>query len=397
MLGFVVSSFAFAGALVGGSSLSACATSSEAYFLEAGSVDGGGILQEGGADGGELADAHLSDAPRDEDGGTLAERIGCGSTFCRSDQKCVSNTCKYDCTGTSVPGDYATVSAAVTALAATGTDVTICLGAVQSGESVAIGDSGDHNKSIKIVATSPFQASLGYVTVGDGFGDVTLVGFGASSVAIQGTTKVTLQGLKVSTPNSVAVNIRSVSGGSPSSVLVDGCDIGVSGTSGYGIYVDASYTSTLHVSVRNSYIHGGQYGVYQFGANPSLSLEFVNNTIDKSQNGISLSPAPNAVVSYMNNIVSNNTLVGITVSAGASALTHANNALFGNTTNYASAAVDGVGYVKADCDLDMSTGVPQTKAGSPCRGAGKLEGAPKNDYWNAPRGPKIDLGAVQGP
>ena len=89
--------------------------------------------------------------------------------------------------------------------------------------------------------------------------------------------------------------------------------------------------------------------------------------------------------------------VAVNVTSGMTAVTHSNNALFGNTTNYSGVAVAGAAYVTADCQLDTSAGVPQTKAGSPCRGVGKVEGAPPVDYWNASRGPKIDLGAVQGP
>ena len=129
----------------------------------------------------------------------------------------------------------------------------------------------------------------------------------------------------------------------------------------------------------------------------SLALTLFNNTIDKAQYGIYLSGAATSVVSYVNNIVSNSTMVGVTVAASMTAVTHSNNALFGNTSNYAGSAVEGTAYVKADCQLDTSTGVPQTKPGSPCRGVGKLEGAPATDYWNASRGSKIDLGAVQGP
>ena len=373
-------------------SMGACATSQKAFIGEEGGVEDeggtneGGPLADGGGEGGE--------------GGAGGPRIACGPTSCRSDQKCVSNACTYDCTGTKVPGDYATITAAVTALGAAGNDVTICLGAIQAGESVSISSTATTPKALTIIATAPLQTTLGSVSVSSGFSEVTLVGFGtSSSMIVAGAAKVTLRGLKLSSPSSTTLQLRGSSLTTPSSVIVDGCDISsTSVTSSYGVYVDGSLTAPFDVSIRNSYIHGGQYGVYLTGTtNPQIKLSILNNTIDKAQNAIYLAGAPTAAVSYVNNIISNSTMVAVNVTSGMTAVTHSNNALFGNTTNYSGVAVAGAAYVTADCQLDTSAGVPQTKSSSPCRGVGKVEGAPPVDYWNASRGPKIDLGAVQGP
>jgi hypothetical protein len=311
----------------------------------------------------------------------------------------VQGACNFDCTGTKVPGDYATISAAVTALAATGNDVTICLGAIQAGESVTVSDPGAHNKSIKIIGTAPLLTTLGTVSVSAGFSEVTLMGFGTSqSASIQGAAKVTLRALKLQSPSSAALTVRGASTAVASSVVIDGCDIGNSTTSGYGLYVDNSYTAPFNVAVTNSYIHGGIYGVYAYGTTGTqFTLSLVNNTIDKASTGIYIATPATSVLNYANNIISNAMTSGITIQTAITSVTHSNNALFGNTANYAGTAVDGMAYVKTDCQLDMSTGVPQTKAGSPCRGAGKAMGAPPVDYWNAPRGAAIDIGAVQGP
>lgn len=384
--------FALSSILAVAVSMSACATSQKAFIGdEGGLLDEAGMPieggpNEGGGDGGA-------------DSGPGSPRIACGPTFCRSDAKCVSNACTYDCTGTKVPGDYATISSAITALAATAADVTICLGAIQAGETVSISDVGAHNKALKIIATAPLLTTLGSVTVSSGFSEVTLVGFGTSSTLnVTGAAKVNLRGLKLQSTSGAALQIRTTSGvTTPSSITVDGCDIGSSTTSGYGVYVDSTYTSPLAVSVTNSYIHGGTYGLYQYGSSASLTMKIVNNTIDKAATGIYLSGSGTAAISYVNNIISNSTMVGVNVGASLTGITHSNNALFGNVTNFAGSAVDGAGYVKSDCQLDMATGVPQTKAGSPCRGVGKTDGAPAVDFWNASRGSKVDLGAVQGP
>ncbi|CAN5922825.1 hypothetical protein BH11MYX4_BH11MYX4_13000 [soil metagenome] len=385
--------FALTSVVAAALSMSACATSQKAFIGDEGGLpdDDGGPLGEGGPNvegGGEGGG----------DGGLGGPRIPCGPTFCRSDAKCVSNACTYDCTGTKVPGDYATITSAVTALAATAADVTICLGAIQAGESVSISDVGAHNKKLTIIATAPLQTTLGSVSVSSGFSDVTLIGFGTSSTLnVTGAAKVTLRALKLSSVSGAALQIRGSSATTPSTITVDACDIGSSSTSGYGVYVDSSLTSPLDVAVTNSYIHGGSYGVYQYGTSTSLALKITNNTIDKAQYGLNLGGSGTSAISYVNNIISNSTMVGVTVGTGLTAVTHSNNALFGNMTNYAGSAVEGTGYVKSDCQLDMSTGVPQTKAGSPCRGVGKADGAPGTDFWNASRGSKIDLGAVQGP
>ncbi len=280
-----------------------CATSSQAFFGDGGVDNDSGGGQEGG-----LTDATAEGG--DGDGGPSGgTRIACGPTFCRSDAKCVSNACTYDCTGTKVPGDYANITAAVTALAATGADVTLCLGAIQAGESVSISDPGAHNKALNVIATAPLQTTLGSVSVGAGFGDVTLVGFGASSITVQGAAKVTLRGLKISSTSGTALQVRALTSAVPAKVVVDGCDLSSAGTSGYDVYVDGSSGSALNVSVMNSYIHGGQYGIYFAGSNPSAVLSILNNTIDKTQYGLSLSGAPTATVSYVNNIVSNSVMV----------------------------------------------------------------------------------------
>ena len=185
-------------------SMTACATSQKAFIGDEGGLDEaglpieGGNLEGGGGEGGA-------------DSGPGSPRIPCGPTFCRSDEKCSSNACMYDCTGTKVPGDYATITSAVTALAATAADVTICLGGIQAGESVSISDVGAHNKALKIIATVPLQTTLGSVSIAAGFSEVTLVGFGTSStMSVSGAAKVNLRGLKLQSTSGAALQIRSV-------------------------------------------------------------------------------------------------------------------------------------------------------------------------------------------
>ena len=376
----------------------ACATSANAYLGDEGGLFGSeaGAGGEGGPGGGE-------GGAGDGEAGAVQERIACGPGFCRSDEKCVASACTYDCTGTKVPGDYATISSAITALAAAGSDVTICLGAIQAGETVSISDPAAHMKKLSITAIAPLQTTLGSVSVGTGFSEVTLVGFGTSStVTVSGAPKVTMRGLKMSSPSSYAVQLSNASTATGSSVVIDGCDISTTtatSTTGYGVYVASSYATPFAVAIQNSYIHNAAYGIYTYAYAGTLELTVANNTIDKASNGIYVygsTGTGSAAVKYFNNIISNSTMTAVTVSGTTTALTHSNNALFGNTTNYGGTAVEGTAYVKTACDFDTSSGVPEPKAGSPCKGAGKSDGAPPLDYWNALRPTAIDLGAVQG-
>src|SRR5262249_4341696 len=51
----------------------------------------------------------------------------CGGETCRADQSCAGDHCAFTCTGSQVPGDYATVEAAAVALRDV-TGAVICLG-----------------------------------------------------------------------------------------------------------------------------------------------------------------------------------------------------------------------------------------------------------------------------
>jgi hypothetical protein len=293
-----------------------------------------------------------------------------------------------------VPGDYATLSAAVTALAAAGGDATICLKAQQTSESVTVYDPGNHNKALKIIGVSADKSVIGSLSVSTGFSAVEMVGVGAQQGVTVAGTKALLKGMKMgSNGSSPSLWVRQVS--TPATVVtVDGCDIG-STASGQTVQIDNTYSYPTSVTMTNSYVHGGANAVYVYGSGSQLALTFVNNTIDKAQIGLYVGSSA-GTITYVNNILSNHTQYAVYIPNGMTPI-HSHNALFGNTNNYSGTAIDGTGYVKTDCMLDSATGVPQTKAGSPCRAAGDAAKAPATDYWNAPRGTTIDIGAVQGP
>jgi hypothetical protein len=359
-----------------------------------GGSEGGSSSSSGGASSSSSGGSSSGDGGASSSGGP-APRVSCGGTFCRSDQQCIAGGCAFSCTGANVPGDYATLQSAVTALAAAGTDATICLKAQNTAESVSVSDPGNHGKSLKIIGVSGDKSVLGSVSVASGFSEVYLVGFGVTAGVNTAAQKVVLRGMKISSTN-YGVQARALSSGPSSLVTIDGCDI-TGGANYYDIYVDNTYSYPFTVQVVNNYIHGGYYGLYAYGAGSQLNLSIINNTIDAAKYGLYLAPsASSSVITYTNNIISNNQQFAVHLNTGLTA-THTNNALYGNVNNYSGNAVDGTGYVKLDCNMNITTPVPETKPGSPCRAVGDMAKAPAADYWNAPRQIAADIGAVQGP
>ncbi len=385
----------------------ACATAPVDADPGPDNADGGSSGESGAGSSGEggAGSSGEGGTPRDGavsgDGASLpGARIPCGATFCRSDQKCEAGTCSFACSGTQVPGDYATLSAAVTALALTGLDATICYKPQLTNESVTITDPANHGKVLKIYGASADRSAVGSMAINPGFANVEVVGLNVQHGLTITGTKATLRALRVSITTTNAALWAQQQSGKVTDVTVDGCDITGLGTNGMAVRVDNTFSAPTSMTfvLTNSYLHGGAYGLYTAGSGNQLTLNVVNNTIDKETYGLHFGQGQGTVL-YANNIISNHTNAAINIAnAGAAAsITHGHNALFGNANNYAGVASDGPGYVKADCNMDSATTVPQTKPGSPCRGVGDKAKAPAIDYWNAPRGAAVDLGAVQGP
>lgn len=327
---------------------------------------------------------------------TIGPRVSCAGTLCRSDQTCEQGVCTFACTGTRVPGDYATLSEAVSALAAAGNDATICFSG-QTGQSVIVTDSAEHNKALRVIGVSAEKTSLGDLRVAGGFSDVSLVGFTVQVLAIHDAKKVSLRGVRISgTSQALTLRQSSYKPGQVAEIDIDGCDIS-SSTSGRAINIDSVYAYPWTISLSNSWVHGGDFGIFLSSSSDSkLSLSIINNTITGSKTGIYLAGSSLSTITYANNILANHTSAAVNV-AGGTTVVHANNALFGNASNYTNLAVDGAGYVKQDCMLDTSGRVPELKPGSPCRGAADASKAPPSDFWNAPRKAPVDLGAVESP
>jgi hypothetical protein len=328
-------------------------------------------------------------------GGTGGGPASCGGTPCYVGQDCVGGHCVFaDCSGVKVPGDYATVQAAVDATAPGGG--TICLGAQAFAEDVTLPYSSE---PLTLQGVSPDQSSIqslsnffaaGYhgTLVLKGMavtGYVYLVACGEASfldcklVGTMGTP---------SHPDHDALWVESDL--CDFTVTLDGTD--VSAPTGSGII---AYADMLHLAVRNSYVHDTMgWGIYAMYSVPSFTID--NNTFEGCGTAFEiLSPAAATTsLELFNNLFTGN---GMAIKlTQISDLSQGNNAVYANTTNYGGTAVPGAGYVTTDPKLDTTTSPPGLLAGSPCRGAGDGAHAPSTDFWGRPRdAAHIDIGAVQ--
>ena len=361
--------------------LGACAAPTTSFVSDADIPTDGSGKPDGSKDGG-VTDG----APTDGGGDVVAPpqtKILCGSIFCRADQQCQNNACVTACTGSKVPGDYATIQGAVTALATAQMDATICLSGQTYSEAVTAAASP--TKLLTIIGTS--GTKINSLSVTGSYSKVTLKAFGVGTVTINGPSPVDAIGIHADTFQASTAQVGAV--------LIDGCDLGATAQS-YGLYVYRTTTSQpLTVTAQNTWFHGATNGAFVNAVtNSNLTAIFLNDTFTASGRGLYSASTGTITLTYLNSIFSGLTIAGITLTGGHT-VTHSNNLLFGNAANYAGTAVDGAGYVKADPLLDTGT-PPELKQGSPARGAADVAKAPAKDYWAVPRGSSADIGAVEG-
>jgi hypothetical protein len=349
------------------------------------------LADSSGADGaGDVGDASdASDAGTDAGGIVL-----CGGLRCRLDQACVKDLCAFPCTGVAVPGDYSTVSSAVSALASTGG--TICLGESTFKETVSI--SGSDKWTLIGVAND--RSIVSRVQVTGAAATVVLKGIGVTDGVQTDSTNLSLVGVKL-TPsllNRHGLTVRSINATS-FTVKVDGCDI--QPTKGYsGVYLTDTTYGAWNLNVSNSWIHDGKVGVdvfHNLGPGTTPTVKVLNDTFTGNDTAIQATRTGSGTgavsLTYVNDLVVKNG-VGINFNGGTT-FTHRNNAFFGNTTNYGGAATPGAGYVTTDPLMNELSTPPSLKPGSPCRGAADPILAPTVDFWGVTRSKKFDIGAVQ--
>ncbi len=328
-------------------------------------TDGGPVLQDG--------------AP------VPTSRISCGGAFCRADQTCTMGRCEFACTGTQVPGDYATLANAVSALSPTGG--TICLKAQQYPESVSI--TGTAGKTLSIIGVNANDTKVSTITVGTGFDSVTIRGTGGQITA---SGRAKLEAIAVAGTIYVQPN-------GPQETRIDGANLGgtAAAVQSYGLYVyPSSSGGAPKVVVQNTYFHDNTRGIYIYGYYGQADVSVLNCTFANNGEGIlSTGSTYPPVLTYSNNIFVNQKTFALNLTGPIPQLVHENNLLFGNANNYSGIAADGADYLKADPSLDNAV-PPEPRTGSPARKTSVASRAPATDFYGVARVGGADRGAVQG-
>lgn len=327
----------------------------------------------------------------------------CAST-CRVDQACVGGICRFACTGARVPGDYATIQAAITALQPVGG--TICIQPGTYSESLTI----QPNKSLSLIGPDKGHVTLaGSIAVGQAG---ATSGLTVRGVAVQ-------KGLTINDSNASSIiveacHLRNNTSGTSAhavllqrtynypNVILDGNDIaGQANTYGVAV-VDSSASSSypaVQLGLRNNYIHDSKRGIDLTlgGSNWSKStFSFVNNTIVDSEIGMMVQASNKTLsLTYRNNVFTqNDTGISLNVDSNAT-VAHSHNAFFGNVVNFAGAAIMAPSDVLQDPYLDFAMTPPEPLEYSPLIGAGTTNNAPLKDYWAQTRDSTPDIGAVE--
>ncbi len=368
-----------------GADLDASAEVSDAGARADAAIDaGGGVMDaELDLDGSDL-DAILS-----TDAGTGDAGATCGR--CRAGATCTAGVCRFPCAGIEVPGDYATVQEAITALSTTGRPETICLGP---------GDHGDVSLGapITLVGSSPELTSLGTVSA-FGTSPAVLRGLRMARFEIQAISggNARLEGCQVT--GGVELLTAASRGAGSIFVVLAGCDLSndpANTVVAAGVGSGAG-SAGMSLTVENSYVHGGRAGIAATVSEESLTVVLRHNTvIDNSALGIY---TRQEALGSLSATVVNNLVMDADVALhfdGAVPGTYRNNALFDNVTRYAGLATPAPGTVTEDPRLDESS-PPAPLPDSPLLGAASATDATERDYFGASRTSRPDIGAVQGP
>lgn len=370
---------------------SATSTTSSGAGGTSSSTGQGGVTSTSSGTGGQ--------GPGDGGTGDGGSTSLCGAHVCREDQACVAGHCTTACVGTQVPGDYATVQGAISALQGVGG--TICLGPQTFAEGIIIANT----QPLTIVGTSDLSAISGYVNI-KGRSSVTLRNFtvtttttvvGAVTVLDNtGNLDVVLRGMKMGSPDAFGSGFLLEDTNAAVTILLDGCDL-TGPTDAYAMLLTGNHGGligdSLSMVVENCYLHDAMAGMHSDAILMSLSL--VNNTIVNNGTGIEAHVGDEELsLSTYNSIITGSD-VGISLSGTGGSMVSGNNLLFGNTTNYMGVAVEGPGYVKESPLFDANE-PPGLGVGSPARGAADPAQAPATDYYGHARpAASPDMGAVQ--
>ncbi len=310
------------------------------------------------------------------------------------------------CSGYAVPGDYATITAALAALE--NTTATICVGAGAFSDSFTFDGTGSvtvqgAGRGVTTLTGSPRIEPRGGSFTLQGMSIVGTVGvFDSASGTTEYEQRVYLYDLEIDSTTHGVWILRS--DWSHIWVWMDGLDIDAGSGSSYGGVamedMNAQTSAGWQVVLYNVYVHDTATCVRaDMDENETSAIYLEDSTLYNCGTGVLLDSLASAadVSFYVNNtVLYGMTTVGINDNSDSyGEIIGRYNALYGNATNYAGSATAGEAYVTSDPMLDFSYAPPRPEAGSPLIDAGGMWLGPTADYWGTPRSWPPDIGAIE--
>lgn len=344
--------------------------------------------------------------------GTVNAGQGCGPG-----SQCIGGSCVIPSAGACdvhVPGDYATVQQAITALRAANQKATVCIadGTYSGNLSLDWGTA-----ELTLVGSSPKRVVL------DGSVSTPLFGQSPALVRFRGVTitggvqsywSIALEDCiiraQAGTPAVRVMQPDNYPGNANIEVDIDSCDIANAGVPavefdfGGATCPVALGADPLFATVENDWIHDSAVGLaFNSSGCSSGGFQAVHNTLFDNTTGFSIDSSTPYVLgtTFVANVIAHST-TGITSNRSATDVNNVvvddmrDNALWSNTNNYGGLATPGAGYVTGDPKLGVGT-PPAPLAGSPLIGAGDPKLVPTLDFFGLPRNGRADIGAVEGP
>ncbi|HEY1957839.1 MAG TPA: hypothetical protein VGH28_19595 [Polyangiaceae bacterium] len=310
-----------------------------------------------------------------------------------------------------MPGDYATIQQAITALRAANQKATVCIA-----DGTYSGDlSLDYGTAeLTLVGSSAARVILdGSVSSPLYTGSPAIVRFRGVTIAA-GVTSPWSIGLedcivraKANHPAVWMQQSNYYPGNADAVAEIDSCDIAGSASPAVEVSFGGNAQlggNPLAVTVQNNWLHDSTIGIYFTTNSGSIgSFRAVHNTLRGNATGITISGNQSGAIgsTFVSNVVVDSTTAissDRTAKDGNANLIDdmRDNALFGNTNNYGGLAAPGAGYIVVDPELGAGA-PPAPLGGSPLIGAGDPALAPVLDFFAAPRNGRADVGAVEGP
>ena len=302
-----------------------------------------------------------------------------------------------------VPGSYASLSAASNALGNGSSVQTICLSAgTHSGNATLYGN-------LRIVGEAAQTTTIsGHLTVRTSVNNAT--------IDIQGVTitngvevhddssavfDLTIEDSIIEVVNQYGVHVDRDGYGTPNTTI-ERCVVYGDSPDAAIYFYDYGYNTTDRVywTVTDSYITGGQWGIRtavttSSTRSPDQTFSFTGNTIEDASYGIFAVGRGSSSTTFRiyNNIIANNSR-GFSYN-GRGNMNNDYNLYWGNTsTNFYNSATGGSNRVTTDPGLSSDTPpVPSSTGGA--AGAGTTSYANTTDYWTNPRSSPPSIGAVE--